>query len=380
MSLILNDDQRLLSSTINDFVREQAPLARLRQFRQNRDLPGYSPQLWRQMADLGFTGLSIPEALGGSGLGFRELCLLLEAVGSRLMPEPVLSTVVLGTQALLLGDNVKQQQELLPAVAQGKALLTLAWQEVAGRYERRHVSLTATTKADGYVLSGEKNYVLDGHAADYFIVSARNSGAAASPKGITLFLVPKSASGLSVQRLHQIDERNVATLRLNNVGVGKSAVLGKIGGGGNLLDAILDRGTIALAAEMLGATQAAFDLTLAYLKQRIQFDVPIGSFQALQHRAARMFVQLALARSAVLAAAHAVDHDPAKVPELATLAKAKLSDTMTLVCNEGVQMHGGVGVTDEYDIGFYLKRARAADALLGDASWHRSRWAKLKGY
>lgn len=380
MSLILNDDQRLLQSTMNDFVREQAPLSRLRLFRQNRDLPGYSPKLWQQMAELGFTGLNIPEVFGGAGLGFCELCLLMQAVGSRLLPEPVLSTVVLGTQALLLAGNPKQQQELLPSIAKGNTLITLAWQEAAGRYHRYHIALTATAKGESYVLNGEKNYVLDGHIADYFIVSARSSGSLTSSKGISLFLVPRSTSGLSVQRLHQIDERNVATLRLNNVTIGKSALMGKIGAGGKLLDAILDRGTIALAAEMLGATQAAFDLTLAYLKQRIQFDVPIGSFQALQHRAARMFVQLALARSAVLAAAHCVDHEPAKIAQMAALSKAKLSDTMTLICNESIQMHGGIGVTDEYDIGFYLKRARAADALFGDAAWHRDRWAKLKGY
>ena len=383
MKLILDDEQKLLFETAMIFVRDKAPVGRLRTYRDNRDLPGYDPNLWRQLAELGFVGLNVPETYGGSGLGFRELGLLLEAAGSRLLPEPLLSTAVMGVQTLLFGGTDEQKAALLPPIAAGKHLTALAHQEPHTRYERYWGDTQARREGDGYVIDGTKTHVVDGHIADTLIVVARSSGKPGQAKGLSLFLVPRQTAGVNIKRLHQLDGRNTAQIELRNVHVNSAALLGNWDGGAKLLDAILDRATIALAAEMLGAMQAAFDLTLDYIKQRVQFDVPIGSFQALQHRAARMFVNLSLARSAVRAALGAVDdpaNKPKKIASMASLAKAKLSATMVQIANEGVQMHGGVGVTDEYDIGLYLKRARAADALLGDAAWHRERWAKLKGY
>ncbi|MEO2167234.1 MAG: acyl-CoA dehydrogenase, partial [bacterium] len=229
-------------------------------------------------------------------------------------------------------------------------------------------------------LSGTKDLVLDGPAANQLIVSARTSGDDGDRAGITLFLVDAGSAGIEKKRQHLIDSRGASIITLAGVEVSAEAVLGEVGGGADLLDSILDRALVGLAAEMLGSTRRAFEMTTEYLREREQFGVKIGSFQALKHRAARMFVQIELSRSAVMGAARAIDAGDSNTPRLASLAKATLSDTFMLVANEAVQMHGGIGMTDEHDIGFFLKRARSTELLFGDAAWHRARWATLSGY
>ncbi len=382
MDLVLSEEQELLQQTAREFVAKRSSLKRIRALREGEDADGFSRELWREMARLGWTGIILPEEHGGLGLGYLDLMVVMEELGRGLMPEPMLSAVLLGANAILLGGTDAQRREHLPPVAAGERLLALAWQETGSRYDPHHVATRAERAGSGWGLRGEKMQVLDGTAADRLVVSARTSGGARDADGITLFVVRPDAPGVSVERQVRVDSRGAALVKLADARVEPDAVLGEVDRGGALLARVLDRATVALGAEMLGSMSAAFDMTVEYLKTRIQFGVPIGSFQALKHRAARMFVELELARSAVMHAHRAVDEgrDDAAVARAASVAKARCSDAFLLIGNEGVQMHGGIGMTDEHDVGFFLKRARAAQLTLGDAAWHRDRMARLDGY
>lgn len=377
MDLVLTEDQALIAKTAADFVKEKSPVARMRALRDANDAAGFSRSLWKEMAELGWVGLAFPERLGGAGLGFAELAVVLEELGRTLAPEPFLGTVLMGGQALLLGGSEEQQQAWLPRLCAGDAIVSLAHQEARSRYDVHHVETRAERAGSGWRITGEKIQVLDGHVADALLVPARTSGAAADAAGISLFLVAKGAPGLATTRQVRVDSRGAALVKLDGVA---GELVGAEGRAGALLARVIDRATIGLCAEMLGGMQQAFALTVEHLKTRKQFDVPIGSFQALKHRAADVFIEIELAKSVVMAAARAVDEDAAEIAKLASLAKAKCSDAYLLAANEGVQMFGGVGMTDEYDIGLYLKRARAAELTFGDAAHHRARWASLGGY
>ncbi|MED5465615.1 MAG: acyl-CoA dehydrogenase family protein [Myxococcota bacterium] len=380
MRLILDDTQTLLQTTAREWVSERSPVGRVRDLRAARDPVGYSPTLWQEMASLGWAGVHFPEELGGAGLGFFDLCLVLEAVGRRLMPEPFVSSVLLGAGALLYAGSPSQQDTWLPKVASGEATLALGFEEAGSRYNHHHVGLRAARSEGGYALSGEKVHVLDGGSADALLVSARLEGERDAAEGLGLFLVEAEASGMTCDPQWRVDGRGSVVVRLEGVQVPESSLVGEPGRGGAVLDWVMDRACIGLAAEMLGASTEAFDVTVNYLREREQFGQPIGGFQALQHRAARLLMELEMARSAVLGAARAVDEGSERISELASLAKARCADVVNHVTNEAVQMHGGIGMTDEHDIGFFMKRARAAGSLFGDAAWHRERWAALRGY
>jgi acyl-CoA dehydrogenase len=377
MDLVLTEDQALIAKTAADFVKEKSPVSRMRALRDANDATGFSRALWKEMAELGWVGLAFPENLGGAGLGFAELAVVLEELGRTLAPEPFLGSVLLGGQALLLGGNDAQKQAWLPKLCAGDAIVTLAHQEARSRYDLNHVETRAERAAGGWKLRGEKIQVLDGQVADALLIPARTAGAVADAAGISLFLVTKSAAGLTTTRQSRVDSRGAALVKLDGVG---GELVGVEGAASELIARVVDRATIGLCAEMLGGMQQAFALTLEHLKTRKQFDVPIGSFQALKHRAADVFIELELAKSAVMAAARAVDESSPELAKLASLAKAKCSDAYLLAAHEGVQMFGGVGMTDEYDIGLYLKRARVAELTFGDSAFHRARWASLSGY
>ena len=380
MELVLTEDQELLAKTAADFVSEHSPVSRVRKLRDTKDPVGFSKELWKQMAELGWLGIPFPEAVGGAGLGFAELAVVLEALGRTLAPEPFLSTLLLGGQALLLGGTEVQQKEWLLPVVNGDCILTVAYQEPQSRYDLRREATRADKKGDTWRLSGEKIQVLDGHVADALVVVARTSGGERDAKGLTLFLVRRGAPGLEITRQSRVDSRNAALVKLSGVAVGPSDVMGAVDEGGDLFEKVVDRATVGLCAEMLGSMEEAAAATFKYLKTRVQFGVPIGSFQALKHRAARMYIELELSRSTVMAAARAVDEDHPELSKLASLVKARCSDAGILIANEAIQMHGGVGMTDEYDVGFYLKRARVAEITFGDATHHRDRRARLSGY
>jgi alkylation response protein AidB-like acyl-CoA dehydrogenase len=380
VELVLTEDQELLAKTAADFVRTRSPVSRVRALRDAHDPVGFSRALWKEMAELGWVGILIPEAYGGAGMGLADLAVVLEALGRTLAPEPFLSTVLLGGQLLTRAGSEEQKQTWLPGVASGDKILTVAYQEARSRYDLHRVATRAERQGTSWILSGEKIQVLDGHTADGLIVSARTTSGQNDPDGITLFFVPRDTPGLTVTRQSRIDSRAVAVVSLNGVKVGSESAVGTQGKGAQILSQVVDRATVGLCAEMLGGMTQIFDDTLTYLKTRQQFGVLIGTFQALKHRAARLFMELELARSAVVAAARAADAGDADFASLVSLAKARCSDALVLAANEGVQMHGGIGMTDEHDAGFYLKRARVAEITFGDAAWHRDRWARLHGY
>jgi alkylation response protein AidB-like acyl-CoA dehydrogenase len=380
VQLVLSEDQELIAKTAADFASEKSPVSRVRELRDRADPVGFSRALWKEMAELGWLGIPFPEAHGGAGLGLSELAVVLEALGRNLAPEPFLSTVLLGGGALERSGNEALQAEWIPGVAAGERILGLAYQEAGSRYDLRRVATRAERDGAGYRLRGEKIQVLDAQVADALVVVARSAGDERDAAGIGLFLVPGNARGIEVVPQRRLDGRNAAIVRLDGVRVGDEAVLGDPEAGGDLLEHVVDRATVGLCAEMLGSMSEAFDLTLQHLKTRQQFGVPIGSFQALKHRAADVFIEIELARSVVMAAARAADADDPDLPRLVSLAKARCSDAAVRATDEAVQMFGGVGMTDEYDIGFYMKRARVAELTFGDAAFHRDRWARLSGY
>ena len=379
MALVLTEDQELLAQTARDFVRTNSPVSRLRALRDGQDM-GFSPDVWQEMAQLGWAGILIPEEYGGAGMGLADLAVVLEAVGRNLAPEPFLSTVLLGGQLLAHAGSPEQKQAWLPGVATGEKILALAYQEARSRYDLNRVSTQATAEGDAWRLSGEKIQVLDGQSADALIVSARTAGENADQDGITLFLLAPDTPGVAIIPQTRVDNRAAALVTLDGVKIGAESVVGTVGQGFQTLSHIVDLATVGLCAEMLGGMSQIFDDTLAYLKTREQFGVVIGSFQALKHRAAKVFMEIELCRSAVMAAANAADAGESDLALLVSLAKARCSDAFILATNEGVQMHGGIGMTDEHDAGLYMKRARAAEMTFGDAAWHRDRWARLRGY
>jgi len=382
MSLVLSEDQQLLKDSAKAFVDQNAPVSVLRGLRDSKDAQGYDQNLWRQMLELGWAGMAIPEAYGGFEFGYGGLGVVLEESGRTLVSSPLIATVLLGASAINELGSDAQKSEFLPQVVSGELLLALAIDEKPHHRPCR-IETSAVKSGEGYVLNGCKTFVLDGHIANKLVVVARTSGAIDDEAGLSVFLVDAAAEGVSINRSWMVDSRNSAMLSLNNVKVGADALLGAEGGAYSSLTRVLDIVRIGVAAEMLGSMQQAFEITLDYLKQREQFGVLIGSFQGLQHRAAEMYSEIELCKSAVRAALAALDDadkTDADIAEFASIAKAKLSEVATLVSNEAVQMHGGIGMTDEYDIGFYMKRARVAAAFLGDALFHRERYASLNGF
>lgn len=377
MSLLLTEEQEAIRTTAREFVREKLPIAQLRALRDCKDETGFSRSAWSEMAGLGLAGAVLPEAHGGAGLGYAELGLVLEECGRTLAATPMLSTVVLGAGALVLGGTKEQQTAWLPGVAGGEKLLAFAHDEGT-----RFAPYAVTTRFDAQrlLLDGEKAFVFDGHVADAFVVVARSAGKPGDCDGLTLLLVPKGAKGVSVERRWMVDSHNSARVRFEGVSVSEAQIIGRKGAGADVLDPLLDCAAVALASEMLGGAQEALDRTVQYLKTRKQFGALIGTFQALKHRAATMFCEVELLRSVVLEALRAIDEGRADVPQLASVAKARASDVFVHVANEAIQMHGGIGVTDEFDIGLYLKRARAAEMSFGSASYHRDRFGRLGGY
>lgn len=376
--LVLTDEQTMIRDTADGFFAEHAPVAQLRALRDAKDATGFSRDLWRRMADMGFAGVLIGEDHGGAALGYVAASLIQDAIGQNLSLSPFLSSAVLGATALAAA-SAEQQAALLPPLASGQLLLALAADECA-RHAPHHITTRAEASGNGFRLTGAKTFVLDGHVADKLIVAARTSGADDAVDGITLFLVDAKAAGVETRRTSLVDSRNAADIRLAGVNVDGADVIGDVGGGSAILARVLDAGRTCVAAEMTGLSGKAFSMTVDYLKQREQFGQKIGSFQSLQHRAAELYCDIELARSACLKAAQAMDANDQEAPLYASLAKAKAGSLARMATNEAVQMHGGIGMTDEFDIGFFMKRARAADTAFGDTSFHGDRLASLMGY
>ena len=378
MTSVSFEEQESIRQSARAFIREQAPVAHLRALRDAKDTLGFSLDLWLDMAKLGFSGLVVPEAYGGAGLGHTELGIVDEELGRNLVPTPILANV-LGAGAVVLAGTEDLRKEVLPGVCTGERVIGLAGDEGV-RFAPYQVMTRAEKRGTGFVLHGEKSFVLDGYVAGSFVVVARTSGSPGERDGLTLLHALADDPGVTTTTLETVDARSVAKVRFDGVPVAERDIVGTVGHGADVLDRVLDGATAVLAAEMLGGMQEALERTLAYLKTRKQFGVLIGSFQALKHRAAWMFCEVELTRSLVSEALRAVDAGRPDARELVSAAKAKATETYRLVTDEAVQMHGGIGVTDEVDIGLYMKRARVAGETLGDARYHRDAFARARGY
>lgn len=375
----LTEEQTLIKDQAKAWATEQAPVAKFREMRNSGVEQRFEPATWTQMVEMGWTGILVPEAYGGSDLGYLTFGVVLEELGRQLTASPLFASALVGTSAIVLGGTEDQKQALLPGLVDGSEVLTLAVDETP-RHAPENIALSAASAGDGFALTGGKTFVLEGMAATQFVVAARTSGAPGDADGITLIVVPADSNGLTRSAMHTADSRGYAQLTFNGVAVPASAVLGTVNDGAALFSQILDRGRAGLGAEMLGTAAQAFDMTLEYLKTREQFGRVIGSFQALGHRAAMLFSQMELARSCGEAALQALDQNADNVAELSSLSKAKVGAFLHDMSNQLIQIHGGIGMTDEFDAGFYLKRARALEATFGNQSYHRDRYARILGF
>ncbi len=375
----LTEEQTLIREQANSWVTEQYPVRKFRELRDSGNELGFSQDTWQGMIDMGWSGILVPEQYGGSALGYQTFGLILEETGRQLTASPLFASAFAGATALLVAGNERQKQDHLPHVVDGSHIVTLAIDE-GPRHAPRQTAMRAERAETGFVLSGNKTFVSEGIAATHLIVAARTGGSAGDENGLTLLIVPADSDGISRHRLNTVDSRGYANIDFDNVDVPGASVLGEIDGGFAALETILDRCRAGIAAEMLGTASQAFDMTLDYLKTRVQFGQVIGSFQALGHRAADLFSAKELSRSCMEAALTAIDADADNVAELCSLSKTRTGEFLHEMSNQLIQIHGGIGMTDEFDAGLYLKRARVLESAFGNRAFHRDRYARLLGF
>jgi alkylation response protein AidB-like acyl-CoA dehydrogenase len=375
--MTLTDDQRLLQDTISPFLAEEGAIKKqLRHWRDTGCTDGYGTALWRQFAELGLTGILIPEGQGGAGLGTVEAGVVLEEIGRNLTPSPFLTTAVAAVRAL---EGTAQAQRWFPGILAGETVAALAIDE-GKHHDPAAVALAATRQGNGFVLNGTKQFVVHGNSADVILVAARTGGSPGETDGLTLFAVEKGATGLEVETLALADSSKAARLKLDNVAVDADAVVGEVDGGWGPLSRALNAGRTGAAAELVGVAAGASEMTFEYLKQRKQFGKLIGEFQVLQHRAAHLYGEIEIARAAALKAAQLLDSGDDHAELYVSVAKAKAATVSKLAVQEGVQMHGGIGMTDEHDIGLYMKREAVLSELFGSPRFHANRVAEISGY
>ena len=374
---LLTDDQKMLQEMAASFLREEGgPAKQLRYWRDTGCTDGYGTALWRQFAELGLTGICIPEEQGGLGLGSVEATLVLEEIGRNLTPSPFLTTAVAGVRAI---EGTAHAERWYPGILTGEKVLALAVDEGA-RHAPEKTALSAERRGNGFVLNGAKQFVIHGNSADMVLTIARTAGSPGECEGLTLFAVTKGTQGLTTDAATLVDSSKAARLTFTNVELDADAVVGEVDGGWAPLSRALDAGRAGAAAELVGIAAGASAMTVDYLKQRKQFGKLIGEFQVLQHRAAHLYGEVEIARSAALKAAELIDSNDGKADLMVAVAKAKAASVSKLAVQEGVQMHGGIGMTDEHDIGLYMKREAVLSELFGDAYYHRNRVAELSGY
>ena len=372
---LLTDDQKMLQETAATFLREEGAISKqLRHWRDTGCTDGYGSDLWKQFGELGLTGICIPESQGGLGLGAVEAALVLEEIGRNLTPSPFLTTAVAAARAI---EGTAHAERWYPGILSGEAVLALAVDE-SRRHAPEETALTAERRGNGFVLNGAKLFVVHGNSADVILTIARTAGAPGEREGLTVFAVPKGTA--EVENVTLADSSKAARIRFANVELDADAVVGDVDGGWAPLARALNAGRAGAAAELVGVAAGASTMTVDYLKQRKQFGKLIGEFQALQHRAAHLYGEIEIARAAALKAAELLDSGDEKADLLTHVAKAKAAAVSKLAVQEGVQMHGGIGMTDEHDIGFYMKREAVLGELFGDAYYHRNRVAELSGY
>ena len=374
---LLTDDQRMLQETAATFLAEEGAIAKqLRHWRDTGCKDGFGHGLWKQFAELGLTGICIPESQGGLGLGATEVVLVLEEIGRNLTPSPFLATAVVAAQAI---EGTAHADRWYPDILAGEAVVALALAE-APHHAPEQTALEAKRQGNGFVLNGAKQFVVQGGSADMIVTAARTGGSPGDEDGLTLFAVPKDAAGLTVDNVALVDSSKAARMDFANVELDADAVIGEVDGGWAPLQRALSAGSVGAAAELVGVASGASAMTLDYLRQRKQFGKLIGEFQTLQHRAAHLYAEIEIARAAAFKAAQSLDSGDEKADLWTSVAKAKAAAVANLAVREGVQMHGGIGMTDEHDIGLFMKREAVLGELFGDAYYHRNRVAELSGY
>lgn len=375
--LTLTDDQRMLQDTVAPFLADEGAIAKqLRHWRDIQCKDGFGHGLWKQFAELGLTGICIPDSAGGAGLGQVEANLVLEEIGRNLTPSPFLTTAVAAVRAL---EGSAQAERWYPGILAGETVAALAIDE--GRHHApAAIALEAKRQGNGFVLNGAKQFVVHGHSADVILVAARTGGVSGEEQGLTLFALDKGVAGLAIENLALADSSKAARLTLDNVAVDADAVVGEVDSGWTPLSRALNAGRAGAAAELTGVAAGATAMTVDYLKQRKQFGRLIGEFQALQHRAAHLYGEIEISRAAAFKAAQLLDAGGPKAELMTSVAKAKAGKVARLAVQEGVQMHGGIGMTDEHDIGFYMKRQAVLDELFGGSRFHAAQVARLSGY
>ncbi|MEE4288245.1 MAG: acyl-CoA dehydrogenase family protein [Erythrobacter sp.] len=380
MPLYHTEDQAMLADTASGFMAEEGNIAKqLRHWRDRNCKDGFGHGLWKQMAEMGFTGMLLDEEDGGLGLGHVEAGIVLEEIGRNLTPSPFLTSSVLAATALRHG-SAEMKERYLPGLVEGDAVFAVAIDETA-KHRPDRIACRAEKSGNGFKLTGSKSFVIHGASADMIVVAARTSGSDEDADGITLFAVPNNAAGMTHDPVRLVDSSVATHTKFDGVELDGGAVIGEVDGGREVLNAVLTAGRIGAAAEGVGVARGAMDLTIDYLKQRKQFGRAIGEFQALQHRASHLYSEVEMARAVVLKAQQLLDAGGGEGAELmSSVAKAKVARSARLAVQEGVQMHGGIGMTDEYDIGLYMKRDRALAEFLGDAYFHANRVAQLSGY
>jgi alkylation response protein AidB-like acyl-CoA dehydrogenase len=369
MPLYLTEDQAMLRDTAREFMTAEGT-GQLRKYRDMGCTDGFGHALWRQFGEMGFTGILIDEADGGLGLGHVEAGVVLEEIGRTLAPSPFLVTAVAAVEAL---RGTAQRERWLPGILAGETVAALAVDE-GPKHRPERIAMRAERAGNGFRLTGRKQFVVQGASADFTIVAAQ------ADEGLTLFSVEKDAANLEVEGVRLVDASIGARMDFRGVEVDADAVIGEVGRGEQLLRRVLNAGRAGAASEMVGVASGAMAMTVDYLKQRKQFGRLIGEFQALQHRSAHLYSELEIARAAALKAQQLLDEGSEEAEAMVSVAKAKAGRVSTLAVQEGVQMHGGIGMTDEYDIGFYMKRDRVLNELWGDPNYHADKVARLKGY
>jgi alkylation response protein AidB-like acyl-CoA dehydrogenase len=371
MPLYLTEDQSMLRDSAREFLAAEGSISKqLRKYRDMNCKDGFGHALWRQFGEMGFTGILVDEADGGMGMGHVEAGIILEEIGRNLTPSPFLITAVAVVEAL---KGTQLRERWLPGILAGETVGALAVDEGA-KHRPESIAMRAERSGNGFRLSGRKQFVVQGASADFFVVAAR------AEEGVTLFTVDKDARGLEVEGVRLADSSIGARLDFNGVEVDADAVIGEVGQGEAVLGRVLRAGRAGAASEMVGVGSAAMDMTVDYMKQRKQFGRLIGEFQVLQHRSAHLYSEIEIARAAALKAQQLLDEGSDEAEAMVSVAKAKAGRVSTLAVQEGVQMHGGMGMTDEYDIGLYMKRDRVLNELFGDPNYHADRLARLKGY
>jgi alkylation response protein AidB-like acyl-CoA dehydrogenase len=379
MPLYHDEDQAMLAETASGFMADEGNIAKQLRHWRDRDCPdGFGHDLWKQMAELGFNGILVAEEDGGLGMGHVEAGIVLEEIGRNLTPSPFLTSSVLAATAIGKGND-EMRGRYLPGLVSGESVYAVAIDESA-KHRPERIATKAEKSGNGFKLSGKKDFVIQGASADMLVVAARTSGSDNDEDGLTLFAVPKDAKGMDQDSVRLVDSSVASHVTFEGVELDGDAVIGEVDGGREVLNAMLTAGRIGAAAEGVGVARGAMDMTVDYLKQRKQFGKLIGEFQALQHRAAHLYSEVEIARAATIKAAQLLDAGAPSADLMASVAKAKVGKTAGLAVREGVQMHGGIGMTDEYDIGLFMKRDRALQEFLGDAYYHANRVAEMSGY